>query len=76
MEPAFSEWAAPVLLAPKKDSRPRFSVEYCKPKTITKMDNYALLQMDECIESFGKATIFTTLDAYAGYWHILVRKED
>ena len=32
--------------------------------------------MDECIDSLGDATIFTTLDANWGYWQIEVNPED
>ena len=29
--------------------------------------------MDECIYSLGEASIFTTLDAYSGYWQVAIR---
>ena len=32
--------------------------------------------MDECLDSLGEAKIFTTLDAYSGYWQMNVAKED
>jgi len=32
--------------------------------------------MDDCIDSFGEAVVFTTLDAYSGYWQVPIRKED
>ena len=39
-------------------------------------DSYPLPRMDECIDSLGEATIFTTLDAYSGYWQMPVRESD
>ena len=32
--------------------------------------------MDECIDSLGYSKIFTTLDAFSGYWQMKVAKED
>ena len=32
--------------------------------------------MVECIDSFGDAIIFGTLDCYSGYWHIPQADED
>ena len=33
-------------------------------------------RMDECIDSLGSATVFTTLDCNCGYWQLPVAKED
>ena len=32
--------------------------------------------MDECIDSLGDATVFTTLDCNSGYWQVEVAEED
>jgi len=32
--------------------------------------------MDECIDSLGEVTIFSTLDCNAGYWKIAIAPED
>jgi len=32
--------------------------------------------MDECIDSLGEATIFSTLDCNAGYWQVAIAPED
>lgn len=37
---------------------------------MTKRDSYPIPRMDDCLDSFGKATVFTTLDANWGYWKI------
>lgn len=49
IEPALSEWAAPVLIAPKQDLRLRFCVDYRKLSTMTKNDSYPLPWMGEWI---------------------------
>lgn len=70
IEPAQTEWASPIVFAPKKDGSLRFSVEYRKLNTVNVRDSYPIPRMDECIDSLGQATIFTTLDANSGYWQI------
>ena len=76
IEPAYSEWAAPVLFAPKKDGKLRFCIDYRKLNQASVKDSYPLPRMDECIDSLGTAKIFTTLDAYSGYWQVPIRQED
>ena len=76
IEPSNSEWASPVLFAPKKDGRLRFCIDYRRLNTMTVKDSYPLPRMDECIDTLGDARIFTTLDAFNGYWQINVPKED
>jgi len=76
IEPAYSEWAAPVLFAPKKDGKLRFCIDYRKLNSMTQKDTYPLPRMDECIDTLGEAEYFTTLDAYSGYWEMKIRPQD
>jgi len=32
--------------------------------------------MEDCLDSFGDAQVFTSLDCTAGYWQVLLRKDD
>ena len=68
IEPAQSEWASPVLLAPKKDGTLRFCVDFRRLNTLTIPDTHPLPRMEDCIDSLGEARLFTTLDALWGYW--------
>jgi len=76
VEPATGEWASPIVLVPKKDGQLRFCVDYRKLNEITVSDAYPLPRMDDCIDSLGNATIFTTLDCNSGYWQIPVAECD
>jgi Reverse transcriptase (RNA-dependent DNA polymerase) len=74
--PANAEWASPIVMVPKPDGSTRFCVDYCRLNAITVRDSYPLPRMDECIDSLGDVSIFSTLDCNAGYWQIPVAKED
>ncbi len=76
IEPSMSEWAAPVLFVPKKDGKLRFCIDYRKLNSMTVKDSYPIPRMDECIDTLGEARVFSTLDAYSGYWQMNVAKKD
>ena len=76
IEPAQSEWASPVVLVPKPDGSLRFCINYRRVNAITVRDTYPLPRMDECIDSLGDASVFTTLECNSGYWQIPVAPQD
>ena len=76
IEPAQSEWASPILFAPKADGTLRFCVDYRRLNAMTLRDTYPIPRMDECIDSLGDAVIFSTLDCNAGYWQIRLAHGD
>ena len=76
IEPAETEWDSPVVIAPKADGSYRFCVDYRKLNSMTVRSTYPLPRMDDCIDSLGEATIFSTLDANWGYWQIPVAAAD
>lgn len=76
IQPAQSEWTFPVVLVPKLDGTPRFCVDYRRLNDLAVKDTYPLHRMDECNDFLGEATVFSMVDANAGYWQIPVALED
>ena len=76
IEPAVSEWAAPIVFAPKKDGSLRFCIDYRRLNAVTIRDSYPIPRMDECIDSLGDTQVFSTLDCNSGYWQLEVAPED
>ena len=74
--PSNAEWASPVILVPKPDGSLRFCIDYRKLNSITIRDSYPMPRMDECIDSLGSATVFSTLDCNSGYWQLPVATKD
>lgn len=42
----------------------------------TRPDSNPVPRMDECINSLGKATVFSTFDGNNGYWQVEIENED
>ena len=76
IEPSDAEWSFPVVVAPMPGGHLRFCVDYRRVNERTVKDVYPIPRMDDCLDSLGDATEFSTLDCNAGYWQIPVTVED
>uniref|UniRef100_A0A1X7UQS0 Reverse transcriptase domain-containing protein n=1 Tax=Amphimedon queenslandica TaxID=400682 RepID=A0A1X7UQS0_AMPQE len=65
-----SEWAAPIVVVPKKDGTIRQCVDYRKLNKVSKFDAYPVPRVDEMIDCVGNGRYITTLDLNKGYWQI------
>lgn len=72
----YSSWASPVFSVPKKDGSLQFLIYYQLLNSVIVKDSYPILRMDHCIDSLGRAKLFSTLDAYSGHWQIPLNTED
>jgi len=75
-EPSDAEWSFPVVVVPKPGGHFRFFVDYRRLNERTVKDVCPIPRMDDCLDSLGNATVFSTLDCIAGYWKISVAAED
>ena len=67
IEPAHSEWAAPVVLVPKADGSLRSYVDYRRLSSLIIRDTYPIPRMDDCLNSLAEAKYFPTMDCSSGY---------
>jgi len=64
-----------VVLVWKKDGTLCFCIDYCGLNSVTKLDQFPLLRLDDLLDQLGKSHYFTTLDLVSGYWQIQADKE-
>lgn len=65
-EPTQTEWASPVVLAPKHHGTILFCIDYRKLNAVPTHNSYPLPRMDDCIDSLEGAQVFSTLEANSG----------
>lgn len=75
IEPAYGPWSMNLTLVRKSDGSIRYCIDARRLNQVTKSDAYALPRIDTCLESFGNAQWFCTLDAKEAYWMIPISDE-
>ena len=79
IEPSDSEWAAPVVIVPKKQNGEqtgiRICIDYRKLNSVTKFDAFPLPRMEDLIEDVCEAKYISKLDLTKGYWQIPLDEE-
>lgn len=68
--PSFSEWAALIVLVPKKDVTTRFCVDYRGLNRAAQFEAYLMPRVDDIIDKLGKAKYISTLDLTKGCWQV------
>ena len=54
IRPSKSEWASPIVLAPKNDGNLRFCVEHRRLNAVMKKDSCSIPKIDDCIDILRK----------------------
>ena len=71
IEPSSSPWAAPIVLAKKRDAT-RFCFDFNKLNDVTRNDAQPLPRIDDTLDALGQARYFSTLYLASGYWQVEV----
>ena len=72
-----SPWCANMLLVRKKDGTMRMCVDYWPVNRVTEDWRYPMADIRQILDSVGrrKCNLFSTCDAYKGYWQIPLAEE-
>jgi len=73
---SYNHQASPIAIARKKDSSPRFCVDYRKLNAVTNKDAYPLPSIDDTLDTLSGSQWFSTLDLLSGYWQVEVAEGD
>ena len=71
-----SPWASPVVMVRKKDGGWRMCVDYRRLNSVTKFDSFPLPRLDEALDAFAGATVFSSLDLAMAYHQVPVKPSD
>lgn len=75
IEPSSSPWSSPVVIARKKDGRPRFCIDFRKVNEVSEKDAYPLPQVNATLDKLRGARYLSTIDLKDGYWQIPLAPE-
>lgn len=76
IRPSSSPWGSPVLFVPKPGGKWRMCVDYRALNKVTLKNKYPLPRIEDCLDAFKGAKIFSKIDLTSGFWQILVRSMD
>lgn len=76
ISPSTSPYGAPVLFVKKKDGSLRMCVDYRGLNRITRKNRHPLPRIDELIDRFRTAKVFSKLDLLSGYHQMQVHPDD
>ena len=77
IRPSSSEWAAPVLMVPKKtQGQYRLCVDYRRLNEVVKSDSYPLPRIDDLLDRLEGSKVFSTLDLKWGYHQCQIEESD
>ena len=76
IRPSTSSWRSRIVVAPKPNGKIRMCIDYRALNNITERSAYPLPRIDEIFDTLSKATVFSIVDATAGYHQIAMKEED
>ena len=76
IQPSKSPYAAPIVVARKKDNSIRLCVDYRKLNQRTIRDAFPLPRIEESLDALHGSTLFSTMDLASGFHQIAMHPDD
>ena len=70
VRPSKSPYASPAFLVPKRDGGFRLVVDYRKVNSKVVFDSYPMPNIEQALDQFGGAAVFSVLDLSSAYYQI------
>lgn len=67
---------SPCISERKKDGKMRFCIDYRALNKVTTKDAFPIPNIQDCIDTLGGNTFFSSLDMASGYWQVYVDERD
>ena len=75
IKPSCSQWRSPVILVKKKNNTYRFAIDLRKLNSVSKPRFFPLPALEDALDILAGCKIFSTVDAFQGYWQIPLTEE-
>ena len=76
ISPSSSPYAAPIVVAQKKNGDIRLCVDYRRLNAVTRKDSFPLPRIDESLDALCGSKFFSTLDLASGYYQVAMAERD
>ena len=81
VEPCCSEWAANLVVVPKRDSEgrpvtPRITIDFRKLNAITYKDRYPIPNTKDCLQSLNNVAFLSSIDLANSFFQVPIREQD
>lgn len=75
VEPCSSPYCSQIVIARKKDGRPRFCIDYRRLNEVTEDTAQPIPRIPDPLKDLETANIFSTMDLKTGYWQIPISSD-